>query len=109
MKGFFSKAVGIGWAYEAEVKAIVKALMLCKHFSVGQLLIESDSSLAVGWVKCRDNRPWKVINELNLIDSLIQEVGCLGVSHILREGNSMADFLAKAGCTRESPLWEWFP
>lgn len=43
------------------------------------------------------------------VDSLISELGYIGVSHIFREGNDMADYLAKMGCAREVPLWEWCP
>ncbi|XP_057451745.1 uncharacterized protein LOC130743511 [Lotus japonicus] len=104
--GMFSMATGVLWAYQAEVKAIHKALSFCKEFSFSQVYIESDSSLAVGWVIRKENRPWALLNELNAIDWLMRDVGCLGVSHIYREANPMVDYLAKLGCDRTMPLWE---
>lgn len=48
------------WAYEAEVKAILNALLFCQHFGFRRVIIESDSSLVVGWVASDQNRPWKL-------------------------------------------------
>lgn len=44
------------------------------------------------------SRPWKLTNELSMIDYLILLVSCCGVNHILREGDAEADVLAKGGC-----------
>lgn len=44
----FSKGTGLLWAFEAEVKAILHALIFCKQFQLKHTLIESDSSFAVG-------------------------------------------------------------
>lgn len=89
--GRFSKATGLLWAYEAEVKAILSALQFCKEHDVTNVLIESDSTLAVGWVSNKQNRPWKLLNELHMIDMLMVDVGCVGVVHIFREANDVAD------------------
>lgn len=103
----FSKPTGVLWAYEAEIKAILTALRFCKEHNMRRIQIESDSSLAVGWVGNNRNRPWKLLNDLHLIDLLMLEMDCVGVHHVFREANSMADFLAKSGCDREIALWEW--
>ncbi|XP_057451736.1 uncharacterized protein LOC130743503 [Lotus japonicus] len=103
--GFFSINMGHGWAYEAEVKAILKALIFCQHHNLKDIIIDSDSTTAVGWVTIKTNRPWKLLNDLNQIDFLMLEVHCLGVFHIYREANSSADNLAKAGCNRSNTLW----
>lgn len=102
--GIFSEAVGMLWAYEAEVLAILKGLQFCKSHCLNHLLIESDSILAVGWVNNKSNRPWKLGNELNLIDNLRTELDVLEVAHIFREANPVADDLAKSGVERETPL-----
>lgn len=106
--GVLSEATGFLWAYEAEVKAIRKALIFCKAFNFRNVLIESDSLLAVGWVASKDNRPWKFLRDLLQIDLLMVEVGCSVVSHIFREANSMANHLAKTGCHRSTLLWGIF-
>lgn len=102
--GIFSEAIPDSWAYEAEVLAILKALLFCKLHSFRNVLIESDSTLAVGWVNNSSNRPWKLVNALNQIDTLMVEVECSGVGHIYREANSIADELAKSGHSRVIPL-----
>lgn len=50
------------------------------------------------------NCPWKLFNDLNLINMLMLEVGCLGVVHIYKEANVRADHLAKIGCDKTAPL-----
>ena len=105
VRGFFSKSVGVVWAFEAEVIAIRTALFFCKHHKVNNILVESDSSLAVGWVNCRSNRPSKLINTLNEIDWMRKEMNVVSISHVLRERNKEADVLAKDGCNRDSDLW----
>lgn len=106
--GMFAVATGVLWAYQAEVNAIHRALNFCKEYTTSHVYIESDYSLAVGWVNRKANRPWALLNELNAIDWLVSDVGCLGIGHIYREVNSMADYLAKLGCDRAEPLWEYW-
>lgn len=48
MIDLFSMDIGIAWAYEVKVKAILSALKFCKHFAIRSIIIESDSSLIVG-------------------------------------------------------------
>lgn len=98
--GFFSKPLGLSWAYIAEIKAILEALLFCKR----HVIVESDSTLAVGWVMNRSNRSWKLFNDLNQIDMLMEEVGCFGVVHIYREANTVVDHLTKNGCDRSEAL-----
>lgn len=103
--GFFSINAGFGWAFEAEVRAIAKALSFCQEFLFREVIIESDSSIVVGWVNSKSNRPWKLANELNQIDYLMELTCCSQVNHIFREANESADSLAKAGCNRRNSLW----
>ncbi|XP_057425669.1 uncharacterized protein LOC130719035 [Lotus japonicus] len=86
---YFSMSTGILWAYEAEV------------------LIESDSTLAIGWTLNSHRRPWKLQQIFNQIDYLWELVSCVGIQHILREGNGVADFWAKQGCGRSDVIWSF--
>ncbi|XP_057428588.1 uncharacterized protein LOC130722016 [Lotus japonicus] len=104
--GYFALKVGEMWAYEAEVLAIYQALLFCQQFNFKTVVIESDSTLAVGWVGNSDRRPWKLYQILSKIDWLISEVNCLGVVHVLREANEVADFLAKSGRDGRVTLWQ---
>lgn len=95
--GFFSLNSGHGWAHEAEVRAILNALIFCQEFLLRNIILESDSKLAVGWVGSSENRLWRLLNELNHIDFLIQEVNCVEVRHIFRENNEEVDLLVNIG------------
>lgn len=102
---FFSKNIGVGFAFEAEIWAIHEALKICAVNFLRNIIIESDASLAVGWVNNRYNRPWKLHNALNQIDQWVSEVNCLKVKHIFREANSEADKLAKRGAAHSKDLF----
>ncbi|XP_057458739.1 uncharacterized protein LOC130749399 [Lotus japonicus] len=95
--GIFSRNLGVGFAFEAEVWAIHEALKIYADRLLRNIIIERVASLAVGWVNNRCNRPWKLINTLNQIDLWMVEVNCLKVQHIFREANGEADKLAKRG------------
>lgn len=105
MLGYFVKATGHLWAYEAELQAIVHALVFCQQYGIHNVLIESDCSLVVGWVRNVNARPWSLHQVFNRIDFLMPLVNCLGVCHILREGNSFADYLANQGCCIHDTIW----
>lgn len=98
---FFSKPVGVVYAHQAEVMAIRYALEFCREFNICHSLLESDSTLAVGWVLRPKFRPWKLLNDLHAIDCLRIEVDCINVSHVLWEANDKADTLAKEVLTRK--------
>lgn len=103
--GYFAMGIGYGWAYEAEVKAILQGLLFCQQFLFRNVIVESDATIAIGWVISKDKRPWKLMNELNQIDLLMTEINCLGIRHTYREGNTIADYLANKGCEIQDPIW----
>lgn len=102
--GYFSINDGFGWAFEAEVRAILKALLFCQEFLIQEVLIESDSTIDVGWVNSKSNRPWKLLNELNQIDLLMELTKYSKVVHMFREANDSADLVAKVGCNKVNSL-----
>lgn len=108
VKGYFSLSLGIAYAYEAELQAILSALKFCKEFGFLNVVIESDSTLVICWVKNQGHKPWKHFNDLHTIDRLLSDLNCLDVVHIFRDANDKADELAKTGCDRLSPLWVMF-
>lgn len=101
----FSKSTGHLWAYEAEVQATLHALLFCQQFNCNHVIIESDSTLAIGWVMDGNMRPWKLLQVFNQIDYLWHLVSCVGIQHVLREGNVQADFWANQGCGRQDIVW----
>ena len=102
--GFFSLSTGPGFAYEAEVYALHFALLICQLFVIRNVVLESDSMVAVSWVNNKKNRPWKLQNYLNHIDHLAKEVNCLQIKHVMREANVLADYLAKRGSSQALPI-----
>ena len=97
----FSKSVGIRDSNEAESLAILEALRIFSTSFHGPLLVESDSTNAVGWLLKPDSRPWNFqfhFNEMKKISSLVVSFG-----HVLRRANSIADALVKQGVDRASP------
>ena len=102
--GFFSLNTGPGFAFEAEVYALHFALLVCQQFIIRNVVLESDCLVAVSWVNNKGNRPWKLLNYLNHIDYLVQEVNCIQIKHVMREGNALADFLAKRGSSQALPI-----
>lgn len=55
----FSKQVGFKKSYEAEVQAILEGLWIFSVSFRGRLVVESDSSYAIGWISKVDESPWK--------------------------------------------------
>lgn len=106
-RGVFSMSVGELRAFEAEVKAVHYALLFCQVNQIHHIIVESDSALVVGWITNKEHRPWKLLNNLISIDMLIEEVDCVGVFHIFRESDHLADYLAKSGRDRSSPIWSF--
>lgn len=103
--GYFALNTGFGWAYEAEVRAIQHALIFCHQYLFRNIIIESDCTMAVGWVQSIETRPWRLISELNQIDMLMKEINCREIRNIYKESNFIADFLANKGCERLTPVW----
>lgn len=87
--GFFSKNIGLGFSFEAEVFSILEALNLCHQYVIHNIIIESVSTLVVKWVNHNNDMPWKLRNVLNEIDILI----------------SSADKFAKRGSNKLNDLY----
>ena len=108
---FFSIPYGIIDSNLAEFSAIRKALQLLylnPAFHHVKITIESDSSNAIAWINnSAKTLPWKLHNELCLIDNLKAGFPLISFVHTLRENNSMADTLAKQGVFRDRDFIAW--
>lgn len=85
--GIFHWQPGVYMLIKHKFWLFYQALLLCRQFSLHHVMILSASSLALGWVNCKLIRPLALLNELNLIDFIMREVGCFGVAHIFGESN----------------------
>ena len=109
--GMFFGPLGIIESNEAEVKAIQQALVLflqTKWVGVKELVIESDSMVAVLWVKNVGSRPWKLWKVFNEIDNCINVIKKVSFFNIYREANAFADSLAKMGVRKHSLFQAWW-
>ncbi|XP_057791006.1 uncharacterized protein LOC131008125 [Salvia miltiorrhiza] len=82
------------WAFDAELLALIIALERIVHHGWYYVWIESDSSYVVNHFRSRSlTVPWRFLNQWkkSLQDSSHLHI-C--ISHIYREGNAVADFLA---------------
>ncbi|KAJ0094336.1 hypothetical protein Patl1_15029 [Pistacia atlantica] len=81
---------------EAELKALIAGVSLCKELGFSQLNIESDSTLVVSWLSSRKCTAWYLWDYWDELLSLLREVHFI-ISHQFLEGNTAADFLARRG------------
>ncbi|KAL6204387.1 hypothetical protein ACLB2K_021655 [Fragaria x ananassa] len=95
--GCFAGSMGIAIALEAELQAIIHAVSMTSRKGWQSLWIECDSTIAIRFLannKC--SVPWSLradwINCRTILSSMQ-----VRFSHILREGNQVADCLAKFG------------
>jgi ribonuclease HI len=92
---------------EATVKAIELSasnyLLHHKHF-----IIESDSPNVISWMHNPHNRPWMHHKLFSSVNGLNAYFGSITYTHVFRESNYMADYMAKQGVRRSSEFVAWF-
>ena len=97
VRGCFASSVLILHEYEAELAELIKALELAQSNYWSSLWIEADSVYLVELVRNRSRYvPWRFsaawTRSLEFLKSII-----FHVSHVYREGNQLADWLASHG------------
>ncbi|KAL6582730.1 hypothetical protein OROMI_004808 [Orobanche minor] len=95
----FSEFLGECSNNYAELYAIWRGLDLCVSRNVVKVWIETDSNTALHLIKNHNNSHWKLLGLLNKIWNLMDIIE-VRFSHIFREGNAVADWLANEGCHR---------
>ncbi|CAI9758516.1 unnamed protein product [Fraxinus pennsylvanica] len=92
----FATNFGIASNNEAELRALLEGLKFCQHIGVFHVDVECDSKIVVEWMlkcKCIVWYLWDFWEELLNLMNLFE----IQVSHQFREGNQVADLLAKMG------------
>ena len=103
MGAFSSKAV-VPSAIDAEVLAVIEALQVAWVRRWTHVWLETDSTLVVHYFKSPHLVRWRLrIAWKNCIS--LSQLLCFHVSHIFREGNSLADDLANYGASNEGSVW----
>lgn len=73
--------------------AILEALNYCVHHQYTQVMLQTDSLLLMKVLEGLWTAPWNVAQLVEEINKVRQRCN-VTISHILREGNSLADYLA---------------
>ncbi|KAL6142820.1 hypothetical protein ACLB2K_061096 [Fragaria x ananassa] len=103
--GCFAGSMGIATALEAELQAIIHAVSMASRKGWRSLWIECDSAIAIHFLaNNKSSVPWRLradwINCCSILSSMQ-----VRFSHILREGNQVADCLANFGVDHEGQYW----
>ena len=104
-RGAFAFGIENAHAYLAELSATVYAIEIASEKGWKNLWLECDSLWAVTlFRKLSHDVPWKLLHKWINCLHLISHMN-FKVSHIFREGNQVADCLAKYGVLNPSPMW----
>ncbi|XP_057800164.1 uncharacterized protein LOC131015756 [Salvia miltiorrhiza] len=94
VRGCFHIKGGIGFAFEAELLAVISAIQIAFHRNWKYLWIESDSTYIVNLLQARSlDVPWRFAARWKGVLAILTNFN-LHVTHIFREGNKVADILA---------------
>ena len=103
--GCFAGNLGLATALEAELQAVIHAIQIatCKGWT--SLWIESDSALVIHFLSSiKVNVPWRFVTDWFNCRASLASMN-VKVSHIFREGNSVADRLANFGVDNVGVHW----
>ncbi|XP_057808992.1 uncharacterized protein LOC131023449 [Salvia miltiorrhiza] len=94
VRGCFHIKGGVGFAFEAELLAIITAITLAHDRNWLRLWIESDSMYVVKLLESRSSDvPWRFMNLWQNTLRILQDFQLI-ITHIYREGNQPADIMA---------------
>ncbi|KAK1279269.1 hypothetical protein QJS04_geneDACA014865 [Acorus gramineus] len=90
-----------------DLKGVVAVIKLSIVHGASKVWSESDSITAISWSQGRGSIPWYSFRDLRELHNLVGQLQLWKISHVLREGNNAADYLAAAqseiGVTRIRP------
>ena len=94
----FSRSIGHATSVMAELWALRDGLKLAVQLGIGCLEVELDAKIIVEMLNNADSANIKFSSLLSDCRFLIARVTQVRVTHVYREVNRCADFLAKKGC-----------
>ena len=102
--GGFSSKVVVPSAIDAEILAVLEALQVAWVRRWTHIWLETDSALMILYFKSPHLVPWRLSTQWkNCL--YLSGLMTFRISHIFREGNSVADGLAKYGADNEGSVW----
>ncbi|XP_057777802.1 uncharacterized protein LOC130996413 [Salvia miltiorrhiza] len=104
VRGCFHVKGGLGFAFEAELLAVITAINIAHSRGWRFLWVESDSSYVVNLLNSRsEDVPWRFVASWKSALRILPEFNIM-VTHIYREGNSPVDIMANGERTEG-----WWP
>ncbi|XP_057790909.1 uncharacterized protein LOC131008023 [Salvia miltiorrhiza] len=101
--GCFHFSAGRGWAFEAELLALIIALEQIIVQNWDFVWIETDCTYMVDLLRSRSHTvPWRFFSRWRKVLSSIADLHII-ITHIYREGNRVADFMASS--VTEEGIW----
>ena len=100
----YSVHLGIGSNNFAEMRSLLEGVRRCHQMGFYKVEIESDSHILVNWIIKGECNIWYLEDYW---DELSSYLTCMDyrVGHVYREGNCVADFLAKQGARGLNKDW----
>ena len=71
------------------------------------LIVESNSKVAVDWIRNKEKRPWKDWKIFNEFDMVKEQIKLVDFEHVYKEANFFDDSLAKMGVNRVCLFYAW--
>lgn len=105
--GGFSSHVGVTDILTAELWEIRCGIKSATKMGCSNLHTETDSSEAIGVIVHRADPFYPLLNLMHDIHYRLRAPFCQRISHIFREGNKPADWLAKKGTCQDEKLVPW--
>ncbi|XP_057770983.1 uncharacterized protein LOC130990768 [Salvia miltiorrhiza] len=101
--GCFHFSAGRGWAFEAELLALIITLEQIIAQNWDFVWIETDCTYMVDLLRSRSHTvPWRFFSRWRKVLSSIADLHII-ITHIYREGNRVADFMASS--VTEEGIW----
>ncbi|KAM3327099.1 hypothetical protein P3S67_002225 [Capsicum chacoense] len=94
----FANPIHFSTNNSSEAEAALFGILWCYDQGLANFRMQLDSMLTVQMIRGNINIPWNLIKVIAEIQHKVNERG-IKVSHCYREGNSVADALAKHGTT----------
>ncbi|XP_057811701.1 uncharacterized protein LOC131025940 [Salvia miltiorrhiza] len=94
VRGCFHVKGDLGYAFEAELLAVITAIQIAHHRNWYYLWVESDSTYIVSLLTTRSlTVPWRFLASWRRVIALLENF-TLHITHIYREGNKAVDIMA---------------
>ena len=100
----FSSHIDFGSNNRAELLALLQGLKACKHLGIHLVEIELDSQVVISWWNRRRCGVWYLEDFWEDILDITNSMVCV-FRHVYREGNKVADWLAKRGAAGHHSVW----